>query len=722
MKPQDRFFHSPWRFAGFLLLVSFAPVAFMLCIFRLLSFFIMPSLFFHLLFIGFPVGGFIGARYFAVTLRDFVRSLVMLYALMLVSVVFCLLCKRADYLRATMSDLNPMNLGLQIAAFTAMFLPFFCAYGLSEYLGYQIGRKHLPGKMRTVYAIYLFGAAVAYIAVHLLVTPVGLTRLMVASISLTLLASMLLSGWTLARMVQLVTLVCLLGWSGLDARFLDAYKGVYGADKFTSTKGLLAEGGWQQFHQRWGRYALVEMLESNENRVAGFYSDVYQWSYYRPFGIATARLDSLPFLLVPDGGRVLIIGSGGGRQVRWADEFFDFREIVAVEIEPEVIRVVRDEYPEKFNDVYGRPGVTVVNSEGRTYLSRDDSEFDLVFLPSVGGYPQMMLEPGNMIRTKEAYERMVDRLTPSGVLAVWYPAGLDPKAYLTKQYIDTFRSIGLHTNWYTNGAGILILASRDSAQSTLPDAALVPADGRVPTRRVNYSGDPEFTPITDEKPFLAGNVQHLLSVRVVIQMFAVLCGIMIVAGLVIAWLLRSVGSVGAGTIPYGWLVLASFLVGMNFLVMEHIFVIALFRRSFVYYDSLLLAAILFLVLTGVGSMLLGGKWRMVSYVVCLAACLALGLCGIWIPRGMDVAAVALAAVGLGAFFPTLFDAVEDRTLVVFAMDAVGAAVGSVCAFFLPILFGLSELMRFGAVIGVVTVFVMSIVMSKVNVSGTSNAT
>ena len=73
-------------------------------------------------------------------------------------------------------------------------------------------------------------------------------------------------------------------------------------------------------------------------------------------------------------------------------------------------------------------------------------------------------------RTKEAYQRMVDRLTPSGVLAVWYPAGLDPKAYLTKQYIDTFRSIGLHTNWYTNGAGILILASRDQAQSTLPDA------------------------------------------------------------------------------------------------------------------------------------------------------------------------------------------------------------------------------------------------------------
>ena len=53
--------------------VSFATVAFLLCIFRLLSFFIMPSLFFDLLFIGFPIGAFLGARYFRISLGDFGR-------------------------------------------------------------------------------------------------------------------------------------------------------------------------------------------------------------------------------------------------------------------------------------------------------------------------------------------------------------------------------------------------------------------------------------------------------------------------------------------------------------------------------------------------------------------------------------------------------------------------------------------------------------------------
>src|SRR5262245_59641306 len=87
-------------------MISFATVAFLYCLFRLLSFFVMPFLFFDLLFIGFPIGAFVGARYFQVSLRDFSRSLVILNLVMLLSLGFCLLCKRADYLRATLYDLK----------------------------------------------------------------------------------------------------------------------------------------------------------------------------------------------------------------------------------------------------------------------------------------------------------------------------------------------------------------------------------------------------------------------------------------------------------------------------------------------------------------------------------------------------------------------------------------------------------------------------------------
>ena len=61
--------------------LSFATVLFTLAIFKLLSFFIMPSLFFDLLFIGFPIGAFIGAAWFRVHLSSFLRSLWLLQAL-----------------------------------------------------------------------------------------------------------------------------------------------------------------------------------------------------------------------------------------------------------------------------------------------------------------------------------------------------------------------------------------------------------------------------------------------------------------------------------------------------------------------------------------------------------------------------------------------------------------------------------------------------------------
>ena len=85
---------STFQFALLLGIVAFAPVAYLLCLFRLLSFFIMPSLFFHLLFIGFPIGAFLGARFFGVSVRDFSRSLLLLHGVMIASLALCLLCKR----------------------------------------------------------------------------------------------------------------------------------------------------------------------------------------------------------------------------------------------------------------------------------------------------------------------------------------------------------------------------------------------------------------------------------------------------------------------------------------------------------------------------------------------------------------------------------------------------------------------------------------------------
>jgi hypothetical protein len=146
-----------------LFLLSFATVLFTIVLCRLLTFFIMPSPFFDLLFIGFSLGALAGAYLFHVRKASFVHSLWILLGAMVFSVVAMLACEHFDYLRAHLFDVHLQQLFVQMLAFTFFFLPFFVAYGLNEYLGYQIGGRHLRGRMPIVYAIYPFGAAAAYL-------------------------------------------------------------------------------------------------------------------------------------------------------------------------------------------------------------------------------------------------------------------------------------------------------------------------------------------------------------------------------------------------------------------------------------------------------------------------------------------------------------------------------------------------------------------------------
>ena len=160
--------------------------------------------------------------------------------------------------------------------------------------------------------------------------------------------------------------------------------------------------------------------------------------------------------------------------------------------------------------VYEAPGVIPVQGEARGYLERSRDRFDLIYLPSVGGYPQMMIEPGNMVRTFEAYRTMREYLTETGVLVIWYPLPLDIKGILTDEYVRTLRSLGLKTEAFRNDYEFLILGYRDPEAEIpspeeltgflrLPDqsARTVELRGLLP-RPYPVEPDPHFIPITDQ--------------------------------------------------------------------------------------------------------------------------------------------------------------------------------------------------------------------------------
>jgi len=130
------------------------------------------------------------------------------------------------------------------------------------------------------------------------------------------------------------------------------------------------------------------------------------------------RIDYLPFALGPC-DRVLVLGVGAGRDVLLA-ELAGSEEVVAVEINPATVELTREMGAYNGN-VLDRPGVETVVADGRTWVERDDRDYDLVYLNTVysqAAAPGTSALSENYIFTVEALRAYWRHLRPAGRLGI----------------------------------------------------------------------------------------------------------------------------------------------------------------------------------------------------------------------------------------------------------------------------------------------------------------
>ena len=134
---------------------------------------------------------------------------------------------------------------------------------------------------------------------------------------------------------------------------------------------------------------------------------------------------SLPYRLRH--GRVGVIGVGGGRDLLtaiWAGN----PEITGIEVNRTFIRLLTGPY-RQFAGVADYPGVTLVNDEARSFLTRTRGRFDILQMSlidtwaSTGAGAFTLTENG--LYTREGWRVFLRALTPDGVLGVsrWYAPG-----------------------------------------------------------------------------------------------------------------------------------------------------------------------------------------------------------------------------------------------------------------------------------------------------------
>ena len=139
--------------------------------------------------------------------------------------------------------------------------------------------------------------------------------------------------------------------------------------------------------------------------------------------------DAVAYHLAPR-AEVLVLGAGGGTAVRQALEH-GARAVDAVELNPQIARLVRDTHGAFAGNLYGRGEVRLHIGEARGFLTASARRWDLIQLPLVDGFATaasgMRGLAENYLYTVEAVGLYLARLKPGGVLAITRWLKLPPR-------------------------------------------------------------------------------------------------------------------------------------------------------------------------------------------------------------------------------------------------------------------------------------------------------
>ncbi|MBN9388837.1 MAG: hypothetical protein J0I20_12345 [Chloroflexi bacterium] len=117
----------------------------------------------------------------------------------------------------------------------------------------------------------------------------------------------------------------------------------------------------------------------------------------------------------------LIIGAGGGKDIM-AGLLFNQKKITGVEINPDIINAVKNQYGDYTGNFYKDPRVNIVVEEGRTYLTQTSEKYDIIQASLIDSWAATSAGAfaltENSLYTDEAFKIYWNRLNDGGMLSM----------------------------------------------------------------------------------------------------------------------------------------------------------------------------------------------------------------------------------------------------------------------------------------------------------------
>jgi hypothetical protein len=251
-----------------------------------------------------------------------------------------------------------------------------------------------------------------------------------------------------------------------------------------------------------------------------------------------AAPDEMPYALHRDQGPVLVIGAGGGREVRIAERYGQ-KEIHAVEPDPIVVRAIMlDRYKKHSGDLFDKPGTKVAIDEGRGYARRAGKAFRniVITLPDelAANVAGALAASPNDLYTVESFADLLAALAPEGtLLATRWDGETDRLIALTAAALRKAGAADPSQHLFAcgNGKSTSLLAKKTALESREVQALrgfcrrnkyneLLAPDVRHAEARERLATDPQapfttatptdLTPPTGDRPFFFASVPSRL--------------------------------------------------------------------------------------------------------------------------------------------------------------------------------------------------------------------
>lgn len=254
--------------------------------------------------------------------------------------------------------------------------------------------------------------------------------------------------------------------------------------------------GTENVYSGWSPYVKIDIF-AFDDCISGVYNYGQQWmtckDRQKDFELRSQLYPQLD-------GDILLIGAGGGMGV---SQFDDSDNVIAVELDPLVVKLMKGRFSEFNNNAYNN--FDVRQADGREFLESNDKKFDYIIYEGTdytfAVKNKNFVEVENYLYSQEGIDLALSSLKKNGVFILMHTFGEVPVAKTMDAIGDDY-FVDLR-EYYTElpvpFGGLILTVSKDIfAFNDLRDFYDENASIFYP-----YSGQlPQVEKITDDKPFL----------------------------------------------------------------------------------------------------------------------------------------------------------------------------------------------------------------------------